>query len=107
MDQYTLEGTKKKIYQLLKILKFLTNSPAKSYDCKFAVKEKLKNKMPAENELGKGLKEVMEHYTIKGKFSKVREELVKQGISSIQVGEFGFEIGRSGEKIKTSVSGNK
>ena len=104
MDQNTLAGTRKKIYQLLKILKFLTNSPAKSYDCKFAVKEMLKNKMPAENELGKGLKEVMEHHTIKGKFAKVREELMEQGISSIQVGEFGFEIGRSGEKIKTSVS---
>ena len=107
MDQETLAGTKKKIYQLLKITKYITDSPAKSYDCKFAVQEILRNKMPAENELGKGLKEVMEHYTIKGKFSKVREELVKQGISSIQVGEFGFEIGRSGEKIKTSVSGNK
>ena len=107
MDQDTLAGTRKKIYQLLKILKFLTNSPAKSYDCKFAVEEIFRNKMPAENELGKGLKEVMEHHTIKGKFAKVREELIEQGISSIQAGEFGFEIERSGEKIKTSVSGNK
>ena len=100
MDQNTLAGTRKKIYQLLKILKFLTNSPAKSYDCKFAVELIFRNKMPAENELGKGLKEVMEHHTIKGKFTKIRKELLDQGIISIRIGELGFEFERSGEKKK-------
>ena len=98
MDQRTLAGTRKKIYQLLKITKYITDSPAKSYDCKFAVDEILANKMPAENELGKGLKEVMEHYTIKGKFTKIRKELLDQGITSIRIGELGFEFERSGEK---------
>ena len=105
MDQRTLAGTKKKIYQLLKITKYITDSPAKSYDCKFAVREILAIKMPAENELGKGLKEVMEHYTIKGKFTKIRKELLDQGITSIRIGKFGFEFERSGEK-KTLVSRN-
>ena len=98
MDQYTLAGTKKKIYQLLKITKYITDSPAKSYDCKFAVQMIFRNKMPAENELGKGLKEVMEHHTIKGKFTKIRKELLDQGITRIRIGELGFEFERSGEK---------
>ena len=98
MNQNTLEGTKKKIYQLLKILKYLTDSPVKSYDCKFAVKMALRNKMsPAEGELGRALKEVLEHYTIRGNFSKVRKELEMLGVKSIAVGENRFEFEYEGK----------
>ena len=85
MKEKTLLGARKNIYQLLKILKYCTNSSAKSYDCKYAVHQVFRNKEPMENELGRSLKEVMDHFTIRGKFSNVRKELLDQGIKCIKL----------------------
>ena len=44
MDEQTLAGKKMEVYVLLKILKYCTDSPAKSYQLKFAVNQVFQNK---------------------------------------------------------------
>ena len=75
------------MYVLIKILKFCTGSSAKSYQCKFAINDVLKNRILAAGELGKCIKEVIHYCTLRGKFSSVHPELKKEGIKGVEVGE--------------------
>ena len=82
------------MYVLIKILKFCTGSSAKSYQCKFAISDVLKNRHLAAGELGKVIMEVIHYRTLRGKFSSVHPELKKEGIIRVEVVEEGFQVFR-------------
>ena len=84
MDQDTLKERRKKIYILLKIIKFLTDSPIKSYDAKYAVEMTFQIKEPSEI-YGNALAEVMNHRMIRGLYdlNNVHPDLRKLGVTGI------------------------
>ena len=98
MDEQTLEGKKLDVYVLLKIIKYCTGSSARSYQCKYAVKEALKNKrIESTEEVGAAIKEVIHYKTIRGKFSSVHPDLASEGITKVDVGEEGLYFIKSVE----------
>ena len=59
-------------YVLLKILKYCTDSPARSYQMKYAVDRVFLNKsIDSPVDLGTALKEIIHYCTIRGKFPSV------------------------------------
>ena len=66
MKANTLSGCKKSLYILMKIIKKLTDSPAKSYQMKNAVGQVFMNKLPDENDLGSEALVVMKQRDIRG-----------------------------------------
>ena len=83
------------MYVLIKILKFCTGSSAKSYQCKFAIDNVLKNRDVSDvEELGDLIQEVIHHNTLRGKFSSVHPELRRKGIIRVEVGKEGFHFSR-------------
>ena len=81
---------------MLKILKYCTDSSARSYQCKFAVKEVFKNKsIESMEELGAAIKEIIHYKTIRGKFSSVHPDLAAEGITRVEVGEEGLHFIRN------------
>ena len=89
---------------LMKIFKFCTGSSAKSYQCKFAVREALSSRRVAAEELGKAIQEVIHHPTLRGRFSSVHPELRREGIVRVDVGEKGLHfIRESRERLDSSV----
>ena len=93
MDDITLGGKKLEVYVLLKIMKYCTGSSARSYQCKYAVKEVLRNKdIESMEELGAAIKEIIQHETIRGKFSSVHPDLAAEGITRVEVGEEGLHF---------------
>ena len=93
MDEQTLGGNKVKAYVLVKILKYCTDSSARSYQCKYAVNRVFVNKS-IENmeEVGVAIKEIIHYYTIRGKFSSVHPDLAAEGITRVEVGEEGLHF---------------
>ena len=78
-------------YVLLKILKYCTDSPARSYQMKFAVDRVFINKsIDSTEDLGLPIKEIIHYYTIRGKFSSVHPDLAAEGIIKVEVGEEGL-----------------
>ena len=104
MNEQTLQGKKLDLYVLLKIIKYCTGSSARSYQCKYAVKEALKNKrIESTEEMGAAIKEVIHYKTIRGKFSSVHPDLAAEGITRVEVGEEGLRFIRKNEPgIKAS-----
>ena len=93
MDEQTLKGRKLDLYVLLKILKYCTGSSARSYQCKYAVKDALRmNSIKSMEEVGTAIKEVIQHSTIRGKFSSVHPDLAAEGITRVEVGEEGLHF---------------
>ena len=90
MNEATLQGTKLQVYVIIKILKFVTGSSAKSYQCKFAVDRVLKNKEPASDKLGEAVREVLNYENIRGMFSSVHEDLAKLGVTRVIIGDRGI-----------------
>ena len=91
MDDQVLSGKKLEAYVMLKILKYCTDSSARSYQCKFAVHEVFKNKkIESMEELGAAIKEIIDYKTIRGKFSSVHPDLAAIGITRVEVGEEGL-----------------
>ena len=81
------------MYVLVKILKFCTGSSAKSYQCKFAIREVLNNRDVSNvEELGDAIQEVIHYYTLRGKFSSVHPELRREGIIAVEVGNEGLHF---------------
>ena len=79
------------MYVLIKILKFCTGSSSKSYQCKFAIKEVLKNRDVSDvEELGDIIQKVIHRYTLRGKFSSIHPELRREGIIRVEVGKEGL-----------------
>ena len=86
-------GRKLEAYVILKILKYCTGSSARSYQCKFAVQRVFVNKsIDSIEELGSALKEIIQYYTIRGKFSSVHPDLAAEGITRVEVGEEGLHF---------------
>ena len=96
MRDATLKGRKMDAYVLLKILKYCTDSPARSYQMKFAIARVFVNKFIDNTEdLGKAIKEIIHYYTIRGKFSSVHPDLAAVGINRVEVGEEGLHFIRN------------
>ena len=88
MRDQTLEGKKMDAYVLLKILKYCTDSPARSYQIKFAVDRVFQNKsIDSTDDLGTAIKEITHYNTIRDKFSSVHPDLAAEGITRVEVGE--------------------
>ena len=92
MHDTTLQGTKIKVYVLLKILKFCTGSSAKSYQCNFAVDQVLLNIEPESDKIGEAIREVINYRNIRGLFSSVHEDLAKLGVTRIVIGDSGLHF---------------
>ena len=83
---------------LLKVLKYCTGSSARSYQCKFAVKEAFRNKsIESMEEVGAAINEIINYKTIRGKFSSVHPDLAAEGITRVEVGEEGLHFIRNNE----------
>ena len=93
MDDKVLSGKKLEAYVILKILKYCTDSSARSYQCKFAVQQVFLNKeIESMEELGAAIKEIIQYRTIRGKFSSVHPDLAAEGITRVEVGEEGLHF---------------
>ena len=101
MRDGTLRGKKLHAYIIMKILKYCTDSPSRSFQIKFAVEEALKNENIDDIEkLGPAIKRIMHHKTVRCKFSSVHPDLAAEGITRVEVGEEGLHFiteGRKGE----------
>ena len=96
MKDETLKGRKMDVYVLLKILKYCTGSPAKSYQMKYAVDRVFGNKsIDSTEDLGPALKMIIHYKTIRGKFSSVHPDLAAEGITRVEVGEEGLHFIRN------------
>ena len=68
MNDQTLKERKMDAYVLLRILKYCTDSPARSYQLKYAIDDIFRNKsIDSTEDLGSALKNVIHHNTIRGK----------------------------------------
>ena len=85
MDQDTLDGARKDVYVLLKILKYATDSKAKSYECKYAVDTVFYNNEPDSEKLGVALREVLQSPTLRGKFASVHPDLGNMGVTKVEI----------------------
>ena len=93
MNETTLKGKKLDLYVLLKIIKYCTGSSARSYQCKYAVRETFTSKsIESIEEVGAAIKEVIHFRTIRGKFSSVHPDLAAEGITRVEVGEEGLHF---------------
>ena len=93
MRDETLKGKKMDAYVLLKILKYCTDSPARSYQIKFAVGRVFNNKsIDSTEDIGMAIKEIIHYKTIRGKFSSVHPDLAAEGITRVEVGEEGLHF---------------
>ena len=82
---------KKDLYVITKILKFVTDGKAKSYECKFAVNDLLQNRQTvSDEEFGSAIRAVIHHVTIRGKFSSIHPDLKRLGFTRVEVGEEGL-----------------
>lgn len=90
---------KKDLYVISKILKFVTDGKAKSYECKFAVADVMGNRRNvSDEEFGSAIRAVIHHHTIRGKFSSIHPDLRRLGFTRVEVKEEGllFVRGNSG-----------
>ena len=83
------------MYVLIKILKFCTGSSTKSYQCKLAISDALRNINVSVGELGDLIQKVIRHHTLRGKFSSVHPELRREGIIRVEVGKEGLNFIRN------------
>ena len=108
MSDVTLQRRKRQVYMLIKILKACTASPAKSFQCKYAVNMVLLNRqgtMIDMMELGPTVREVIHYFTIRGKFAAVHPDLHELGILRIEVGDKGITfITAKGRHLKLTQS---
>ena len=81
------------LYVLLKIIKYCTGSSARSYQCKYAVNDALRNRdIKSMEEVGAAIKKIIHYNTIRGKFSSVHPDLAAEGITRVGVGEEGVRF---------------
>ena len=84
------------LYVLLKIIKYCTGNSARSYQCKYAVKQSfLVKSIESMEELGTAIKKAIHYETIRGKFSSVHPDMVAEGITRVEVGEEGLQFIRN------------
>ena len=93
MNDHTLEGRQMDVYVLLKILKYCTGSPSRSYQIKYELNDVFSNKtIDSTKDLGSAIKKVIHHGTLRGKFSSVHPDLAAEGITRVEVGEEGLHF---------------
>ena len=92
LDQFSLLGKKREVYVLLKILRFCTGSSAKSYQCKYAIDERLHNLNPEKIDFCDALTDVLQFPSLRGKFSSVHEDLRAEGITGVEITKDGFQF---------------
>ena len=93
-----LKGKKLESYVILKVLKYCTSSSARSYQCKFAIDRVFANKnIESMEEVGAAIKDVIQFYTIRGKFSSIHPDLEAVGIARVEVEEKGLRFIRKNE----------
>ena len=93
----TLRGGKLEVYVLLKLLKTLTKAPVTSYKIKWAVEEMLSNTDVDEADIGSAIRELMNHLSIRDKFSGIHPRLQELGYIRIEVTDTGFTfVARNG-----------
>ena len=93
MNDQTLKGKKLDLYVILKIIKYCTGSSARSYQCKYAVKDTFKIKrIESMEEVGAAIREVVQYKTIRGTFSSVHPDLATEGITRVDVEEAGLHF---------------
>ena len=103
MNEETLKEKKLDLYVILKIIKYCTGSSARSYQCKYAVGDALKNKVIKSMDMGAAIKKVIHFKTIRGKFSSVHPDLAAEGVTRVEVVEEGLHFIRKNEPgIKAS-----
>ena len=90
MNSGTLSGTKRQVYVLVKVLKYLTGSSAKSYQCKFAVQCALGNKIVTSDKIGEAIHEVINYRNIRGKFNSVHQDLKNLGVTKVEIVDEGI-----------------
>ena len=90
---------------MIKILKFCTGSSSKSYQCKFAATNALRNRDVSDMEgLGDLIQEAIQYYTLRGKFSCVHPELRREGIVRVEVGKEGLHFVRDSGAFLSFIS---
>ena len=89
MNRTTLEGSKRKAYALIKVIKYCTGSRAKSYQCKFAVHQALE---PTSDKLGEAIREIINLPNICVKFSSVHQDLKNLCVTRIEIGDNGLDF---------------
>ena len=105
LNDTALNGLRHHVYVLIKILKFCTGSSAKSYQCKFGIKNVLRNRVVAAEDLGKAIQEVIHFKTLRGKFSSVHPELRREGIVRVDVGKEGLHfVFLSGDNLFVNIN---
>ena len=93
MRDKVLKDKKLEAYVLIKILKYCTGSSARSYQCKYAVNQVFMNmSVDSMDKVGAAIKEIIHHYNIRGKFSSVHPDLMKYGVTRVEVGEEGLQF---------------
>ena len=92
LNDGTLEGRKREVYVLAKIVKTCTDSPAKSIELKMAVEKVLRNKEPSKEDLGAALRSVLQHQDIRGKFASVHPDLRAEGVTGVEVTDEGLRF---------------
>ena len=92
LDQFSLLGKKREVYVLLKVLKFCTGSSAKSYQCKYAIDERLHNLNPEKIDFCDALTDVLQFPSLRGKFSSVHKDLRAEGITGVEITKDGFRF---------------
>ena len=93
MRDGTLAGRKMDAYVLLKILKYCTGSPSRSYQLKFVIDEALKNEnLKGSKDIGAAITRIIYHKTLRYKFSSVHPDLAAEGITRVEPGEEGLHF---------------
>ena len=91
----TLEGSKQKIYIMMKILKLVTQPSPKinSYQIKYAVDQALVNMTPSDEQIGECLKKVLQYETMSGRFdNRAHKELAEMGLERVEVTDQGLNF---------------
>ena len=103
MRDETLKGRKMDAYVLLKILKYCTDSPARSYQLKFAINDEFFNKsLDRIDNWGTAIEEIIYYKTIRGKFSSVHPDLAAEGITRVEVGQEGLHFVTNKGKLQSN-----
>ena len=92
MRDETLDGVKKDIYVLVKILKYMTKAGVTSYQCKYGLDVAYEFHTPEKTDMGEAIREVINHPTLKGKFNSLHKDLEEEGIKAVEVGEEGIHL---------------
>ena len=107
MIDATLEQKIMDCYVLLEILKYCTDSPARSYHLKFAVYDDFKNKnINGLQKVGAGNLQLQDYLmdSIRGKFSSVHPDLAAEGIAKVEMGEEGSTSSKTAEALLNSLA---